>query len=355
MHSSPQAPYTCSTNIAVSRALLRTFCRRVGKSIRAWHDSAKRCSKAVQQHVWLDWAHSGVPHTVPCSARELSSMALLSPKSASFSCCCVCHRAVSAAAALPPPLAGAVTAAASAALEALSVVDWLLPDCRVSALLLQHAPQTAQSVRMRQYDWPTRCWPSVARNAVHGNRATMVSSDSIVVQQMRQTAARNKAKKPPEQHVVQLDVAGGDAEAVAVVHRGDELLEQRPRPCLWQWPTLQQLRRIYAQLRKAGQHQHCNPLLGCKHALQCQQMPALRSPHSWHAVRMLLIWHESNPQLADTACQADHFTPRWSRAADVTALTSFSMWRSTASDMSPPSAYSITNAKWFLWAAPNVK
>lgn len=45
----------------------------------------------------------------------------------------------------------------------------------------------------------------------------------------------------PEQHVVQLDVAGRDAEAVAVVYGRDQLLEQRPRPHLRERPTLQQL------------------------------------------------------------------------------------------------------------------
>ena len=252
--------------------------------------------------------------------------------------------------------AGAVTAAASAALEALSVTDWLLPDCRVCALLLQHAPQTAQSVRMRQYDWPTRCWPSVARNAVHGNRATMVSSDSIVVQQMRQTAARNKAKKPPEQHVVQLDVAGGDAEAVAVVHGRNELLEQRARPRLWQRPTLQRLRdALKSWLCGLKPTAPVQRLPVCILAVQRPQTPAFNldavpvacDPDPAVLRACLLSWQTrqgSRPVLTPSRHSSHMHQTEF-------ACTSFSMCRSTASDMSPPSACSMTSARWFLQAA----
>ena len=46
----------------------------------------------------------------------------------------------------------------------------------------------------------------------------------------------------PEQHVVQLDVTGHDAESMAVVHRSDELLDQRAHSRLWKWDTLQRRR-----------------------------------------------------------------------------------------------------------------
>jgi hypothetical protein len=54
-----------------------------------------------------------------------------------------------------------------------------------------------------------------------------------VTRQMHHHGSGSKNLEPPEQHVVQLDVAGRDAETVAVVYGRDELLEERPRPRLW--------------------------------------------------------------------------------------------------------------------------
>ena len=109
-----------------------------------------------------------MPQWVPSTARELISMALLSPKSASFSCCFVCHSAVSAAAAML--MQSGVLATAAGQANAISAAScWLPAGCCfvvLLLLLLQELVDVRASISIRKIQQRRWCISGMLLSAV---------------------------------------------------------------------------------------------------------------------------------------------------------------------------------------------